>query len=492
MIDRSRPPASFVATVKMLGRSLQSAGKSREEVESEQRAYAEKCGMAYDVEWSPFAGATSFAEYDSYQTAQAQESATYELMYAYEGIVQNILADDEMPLAEKATRIAQASQDLSKRVGMPPPPDSDMDDAEEAAEQVGGMRSFVRKVFGKRATKAEAKDLPEGGTFRAFKAADGTMRWLAIYSNNFEDLEGEIFPYESHAEFVEWADKTKDYPELWLWHTPGTRIGEADAIDLSTEGFMVALGHFDDGMEHAARALEAAGPQSVSHGYEYREAGLVNGIYTKAAHYRTFEISAIPPGREANPHGTGFAAGMEVSAMLTKEKRDYMLPILGADVLDRLDKSLGEAATAARAKGIAFKDLDLGSAVEEAPPAPPPPPAGDQGDPPDLTQQLTAALAPILAPITEQLNALAGRVEEQGKSLNALHESDDAKIAARMGARAAVAPFVPTSAPQNEAGKDDKAAEQFRQEAGKTGADIVDGAPDFLKEHLSMLVTPRR
>lgn len=511
MDPKSVAPASIVASYKELARALMGAGKSRDEVVAEVTALAEKCGYEYEMSWVPFAGATSFDEYDSYQQAATQEAAVYELTYAFQSVVSNILKSDMLTLAEKAAAVRQASIDLASRI--PNDPRMTLEDGEAADhdEMMGGMRSVGSRLWGvvtgRKAPRAkgevaaapQAQPLPAGGSFRAFKDAAGVDRWAAIYSNNFEDLEGEIFPYESHKEFVDWADRTKALPELWLWHTPGTKIGKADVIDLSTEGFLVALGTFDEASKDVAERLEAMGPQAVSHGYNYEPAGLVNGVYTKEAHYRTFEISVIPPGREANPIGTGFAAGTEVSVMLTKEKRDYFAGILGADGVDKLEKVLGDAAFKAREQGIAYKDLT--SAFE------PPEPAkaavaavaakddaagGETVAPPDLTQMLAAAMSSALAPLSEKLDQVAAGLATTQDEVKGLKASDDEKISSRFAARGGppgtgfVASTDPSTTVRANSKEAEEAAAGLKATAGPLG-ELVASAPEAMKPHLEML-----
>jgi len=582
MDPKSVAPASIVASYKELARALMGAGKSHDEVVSEVTALAEKCGYAYESSWVPFAGATSFDEYDSYQQAATQEAAVYELTYAFQSVVSNILKSEMLSLADKASAVRQASIDLASRIPNDPRTTIEQDEGDDELEEMG-MRSIGSRLWGTitgrkaqwdtafindlpdsafaiimpggekdvggkttprslrklphhdsagkvdaphmrnamsrlpqtkgltdaQRTKAENhlaahqkamksledhEPLPAGGSFRAFKDASGAYRWAAIYSNNFEDLEGEIFPYESHKEFVDWVDRTGSLPELWLWHTPGTKVGSADAIDLSTEGFLVALGTFDEGSKDVAARLEAMGPQAVSHGYNYEPAGLVNGVYTKEAHYRTFEISVIPPGREANPIGTGFAAGTEVQVMLTKEKRDYFTLVLGGDTVANLEKVLGDAASKAREKGIAYKDLT--SAFEPTEPTTAAVAATAAKDeaviPPDLSQLLATAVTSALAPLSEKLDQVAAGLATTQDEVKSLKASDDEKISSRFAARggppgtgfvASTDPSTTVRANSTEA----KEAEAGLKVVGGPLGELVASAPDAMKPHLEML-----
>src|SRR4029077_7445917 len=79
------------------------------------------------------------------------------------------------------------------------------------------------------------------GPMRFFKGSDGApLRFIMTVSNNFKDREAEIITEEAHKEYVDWATKTGNYPELWLWHLGAkSKWGMTDWLDVC-DGFLVA------------------------------------------------------------------------------------------------------------------------------------------------------------------------------------------------------------------------------------------------------------
>ena len=88
---------------------------------------------------------------------------------------------------------------------------------------------FLKGIFAHEPENANKNVHP----FMVWKEADDEYRWLAVYSNKWrdEDSPPEILASAAHKEFVEAVDKGDwPYPELWLWHIPGSRFGVADTM----------------------------------------------------------------------------------------------------------------------------------------------------------------------------------------------------------------------------------------------------------------------
>jgi cation transport regulator ChaB len=194
------------------------------------------------------------------------------------------------------------------------------------------------------------------------KQADGRMRWYARYSNNFKDRDGEIITEGAHKEFVGWAASGGVYPELWLWHTPGTRFGQSDWLDFA-DGFTHASGLIDD----TAGALAVVGALrdkelGVSHGMLCSQQG---NLITK---YRSFEISVLPLER-ASVWTTSFdIAGKETQMAFTPEKRTFLVSALGEDRVKALEANTDAAVGALKQLGVEYKSAEAVEAVaaEEA------------------------------------------------------------------------------------------------------------------------------
>jgi len=108
---------------------------SKELAGAEEHIHGEKCGggcspagydapvqLVQEVEEPPppLGGATSFAEYDVYDEAQDLDDNVREMRYVFNDICSNVWRDENLTLAEKGTRIAQAAQDLASRIAAGP------------------------------------------------------------------------------------------------------------------------------------------------------------------------------------------------------------------------------------------------------------------------------------------------------------------------------------------------------------------------------------
>jgi cation transport regulator ChaB len=194
------------------------------------------------------------------------------------------------------------------------------------------------------------------------KQADGRMRWYARYSNNFKDRDGEIITEAAHKEYIDWAASGGVYPELWLWHTPGTRFGSADWLDYAT-GFTHASGLVDD-TDSAVAVVGALRDKQlgVSHGMLCSQQG---NLITK---YRSFEISVLPLER-ASVWTTSFdIAGKETQMAFTPEKRMFLVSALGEDRVKALEANTDAAVGALKQLGVEYKSAEAVEAVaaEEA------------------------------------------------------------------------------------------------------------------------------
>lgn len=460
-------------------------------------AVAEKC-EAEVVAWRPYGGAMDFGGIDSYLEANKRSAQIDELAYQFNQIVANIMSanPEEVSLTEKASRVAAAAGDLQSRVGQV---DASIKEKKNGSllDRVGGaFRSLLpgTKDYGDDELGLDFVDAP-GGTLRAFKDDAGVWRWTGIWSNAYKDDEGEVFPLEAHQEFIGWCDKSGRYPELWSWHTPGSRMGVADMLDIHA-GFTIATGTFDKGMEDCAERLSQMPDIGMSHGYLYRLADKATGKYSI---YRAYEISELPAHRAGNKL-TGFAPLREAMTMdATKEK--HLRATLGDARVDAMKSNLEQAQKELTAAGIGMSIKEAAdvltapappavataaapapdAAATAAPPAPAvaatlpatanaeaaaagnqaslPPPApspatasgadvpaiaGTGADDKAFTSALVSALgAQIESAVAaatkeqgEQLTAIQSTLSQYGEQLIALKESDDAKITAAFAPRA--------------------------------------------------------
>lgn len=262
-------------------------------------------------------------------------------------------------------------------------------------------------------------DTATGTGFRVVKQADGSLRWFSRYSNSWKDNDHEIITQAAHKEYVEWASTKEAYPELWLWHTAGTRFGQADWLDFS-DGFACASGTIDD-TPQAKAAVEFLSNQElgVSHGFlQVKEGNLI----TK---YRTFEISPLPLKRAAVWTTNFGIIGKETEMGFTKEKREFLVGALGESAVAKLEGDTAASVKQLKDLGIEFKSL-------EQPDAPAAPPAATEA-PPAATAAVNdagyKALAGLVADAVGAVTSLAGQVAELKASVTAVKATDDDKIA---------------------------------------------------------------
>lgn len=203
-----------------------------------------------------------------------------------------------------------------------------------------------------------------GFGFTVYKDAAGQERWLAIYSNNFEDREREIFSEKGFDDYVARLDMgVIPMPRLRSWHVRGTEYGTADWVDRIGH-FFVATGTYDDsdlgrtGKTYDAKHWKEYG---VSHGLLYRASDktMVDGraVYSN---WNTFEISPLPHRRAANDL-TAFAVDVQQDdalkeADMDQEKRKHLVDKFGEEYVVKL-----ESLTEERGKEIealrAYKDF---------------------------------------------------------------------------------------------------------------------------------------
>lgn len=164
-------------------------------------------------------------------------------------------------------------------------------------------------------------------------------RWIAFYSNNFQDLTGEWFPEKGIDTFIQMVDqKQYDMPYLYFWHIPYP-LGRADWIERIGH-ITAAVGHYKDfGDKEIFEKFRTYFAESedlfmVSHGFLYNTKDKADDTYHR---FLTFEISPIPvdKGVPANPL-TVFKNVQEFTMLVVnEEKKAKLAEILGPDVAER-------------------------------------------------------------------------------------------------------------------------------------------------------------
>ncbi len=271
-----------------------------------------------------------------------------------------------------------------------------------------------------------------------WKEADGSYGWAAVYTNNFRDEDDppEIISRQSHRRFDELLSKGElDMPELWLWHRPEWRFGQATWHAYDETGFAVAGGLVDKGAEWLAEALSEQ-ELAVSHGMPRASLKRDPQDETVILEHITREISPLPAWAAANKL-TGFeilAIHKEEIMAIPQDKREALEEMgLEAAQLDALEAANAQRAEGAKEAGIESKEaepettedeLEAPVEVAQAEPESQPevePPAEPEEKP--LTRdEIADAIVAAVQPIQEQL-------AELGKALKELLREDEQKVA---------------------------------------------------------------
>lgn len=251
-------------------------------------------------------------------------------------------------------------------------PERPADLAEEIAEAVGeAVETIVdnmpmmsvemsidkpkRKSFVERLRDWAIPKPKDEAAFSVFKGVDGNWHWHAIFTNNFEDREGEILTEKAHDNYIGRLDMgLVPMPVLMAWHTPGTEHGEADVIWRDAH-LVHAVGHFDD-TPLAQKAIKFyqknVGKIKMSHGFTAPEWAFDGKHYDD---YNTIEITTLPPYAAANPY-TSFEELLTMQKARSEEKSRYLAEVVGKENLAAIDAKSGEVNKALEELQVQYKD----------------------------------------------------------------------------------------------------------------------------------------
>lgn len=301
---------------------------------------------------------------------------------------------------------------------------------------MSGIKARIRREYSKLGVKPD--EIPESIRKESFyvwySKETSQYRWLAIYSNRYRDNDNppEIIAEKSHEDFVKGVDLgVYPYPELWLWHVKGSRVGVADWLAYD-EGFSLASGYFDEGKEHVAKGLAEYDNLLVSHGMPSRYIRRDQEDRSVIVRHITKEISPLPDVAAANKLTSFKILTKENDMSLPDIKKQFLEEVgLTPDEIEDLEGSV--KAKSEEAEGLEYKEDATAPATEEAT-APEEEPVTTTADeeeeataPAPTSEEIVKALAAFAKPIVEKLNALEAEVKE-------LRTSDREKIAKKAAA----------------------------------------------------------
>lgn len=261
-------------------------------------------------------------------------------------------------------------------------------------------------------------------------------RWYALWSNAFEDHDGEFFSEKAIDEYVRRVDVgAVPYPELWLWHTPGTKHGQAEWVGRIGH-FAVAAGSFDDtpaGKAAQAHYAKAGGDYGMSHGFTYDPGQKSDGVFHQ---FNTFEISVLPAKAAANPY-TQFSEVFEME--MDDEKFAFLARVLGSEEIARQlvtateDKSRAMEALDVRYKDFVRMDEPAVKAEDDEEDTPETEVVPDEDTPTETTPEEKADVGAFIEGITEDVAALANVVNSLIGKLEEAQTEGAAEKARRAG-----------------------------------------------------------
>lgn len=446
----------------------------------ESKELGEKC---YDVGYySPYGGATSFSDIDAYAEASEAAYNVNRVKTQFDGIYDNIQSDGDMSTEQKTSAIENATKEMIKRIQHPKEQKSFKDKVVSLFTSNTMMGNNVAITLG------SFDPIPIDNRFIVTKDVDGQYRWLAIFSNKFQDKDKETISEDAHKEYEQWVDETKQYPEARIWHIPGTGFGSADFVTYN-DGFTLASGTFYKGFEDVAEKLAGMENLGLSHGFVYKpEEKSKDGVYQR---YRTFEISVLPLEKAANPW-TAFTLDLlkeEVKMGFTAEKRDFLAKTLGEERVGKLESVLPQLNKDLEDAGIGWKEFveamepktevepEKGETKVEGDSA-----TGSEGtgtvDTKELAETFKAVVMEAMAPVNAAIAEIKTDITE-------LQKYDDDKIAAKLEPKTNISQITSAGRPSESADNvidDEKAKGLDQADKGENEGSAVAAARQIVDE----------
>lgn len=318
-----------------------------------------------------------------------------------------------------------------------------------AAKELDEEDTFVERILSKikslfQRSKMPPASLLDRSGLLLWKEADGQYHWASRYSNNFrdDDRPREIISADSHRRFVDLVDKgLASMPELWLWHVPEWKFGEANWLAFDESGFALAAGLVDKDKSFVAEWLAERNDFLTSHGMPYASLQRDPVDPTIIKEHVTVEISPLPGWSAANKL-TDFVIpdgymNKENDMAIPNEKRQALIDMgFKPEWLDKLEAINAETKAMAEQVGLESKEItpepapetpaETPAEVKEAAPAevitetPAPEtetPAPDQS--PVTRVEVAEAVANVIGGRLVELEGLVSQIDASMKSLTA-------------------------------------------------------------------------
>lgn len=313
----------------------------------------------------PTVGAKTFEDLDEQREIEAKMKNFREDSEDFIALFKNIVYDSELSFADRADQVVELANGYADRIEQNF--NQEQDEKGGLIEQIQeGVSRTIKKYLSPKKDKPSQED---GIMF--YKDTDGSLRWIAKYSNNFRDEEDEIIAEKSHKRFVDLVDKGEvPYPDLLLWHEKSWKLGEADWIAYDDSGYALASGTIQKSAVPMAEWLSEKEGIRTSHGMPKVSIKRDENDPSVIVEHETAEISILPKRVAANKL-TGFhiidKSLQEDNRMAIPEDKKKTLLDWEVDegILADLEKANEAEAEAAEDLGIDRKEKDEDEAAED-------------------------------------------------------------------------------------------------------------------------------
>lgn len=275
-----------------------------------------KCGYYYESdEYVPY-GVKSFAELEAWQAGRDRASDVQKTANQFVSMMGNIVYDN-------------LDGDVDTN-GMNALFSEYQDVLANAANEEKSIIQKSKKFLGIK-SKPDTSERPSLFIWKS-KERDA-IQWMTVYSNNFldDDRPQNIITKDSHMRFVDMVDKEVfPLPELWLYHIPQYKFGEAEWVAYDDNGFALAGGIIDNNPAaiNLAKEISMLDPSMirVSHSMPKTSVKYDGSDERSIVEHQTIEISPLPDFVAATQL-TGFVLDKSKEAddmAIDKKKRDIL------------------------------------------------------------------------------------------------------------------------------------------------------------------------
>jgi hypothetical protein len=291
----------------------------------------------------------------------------------------------------------------------------------KAVQDYVSVAQRIKTTFSKARSLLTTDD--SSASFIIYKGADGKPRWFARYTNNFEDLEGDIFTEDAHDRYIARLKQGLiPMPELRFWHLKDTGHGRATSIE--RDGHIVmAWGVFDE-TPFAEKCIKFysknKGRIQLSHGSLVPQWARKQDPETGCrlfTDYNTFEITTLPPvvAKGANPFTT---FDEDITMALRPEQKALLVKEFGEEEAARIERANEEINKTIEAFAQ-YKDYaDLVSKRDEKPTEAP------------VSSALLGDIYEGQALVVKLAQQAAAKTETQDAEIKALKEAHAAELKA--------------------------------------------------------------